>query len=573
MSFNKIARSLLRIIGTGLLAAASQSNVTARADELSFETADPAFRSSSATGPTFLRPAPYEIVPGSLPSAAAVEFATPPTGPNWEEYQAVLKRLDDAERRLEAVTEAQTNQYFVDPKRVVADGNPAVPSPQQRLSALERLLGGKQDAPPLFPSVRLSGFLHLDDGYYSQDTAGRATFGSMYDGVGFRRARLQALGSVTEFTNYSIEMDFATAGRPSFMDVWGEQTHVRFLGNVRIGHYRQPFSMDSLTPIRQLQFLERSLPFQAFDPFRRVGIMAYDKSEDQRTSWGYGIYRTGGFNNAPLGDSRYAADIGNMGGASVMGRLTHLLYYDEASSGRYLFHVGGAYNYSRITGGPVGGSPFYQARVIPEFFVGYPEGGNGFPAGSSGAGTPFFADTGRIPAKQFQNFNLQAAGQWGAWNFQAEYMGTLVDPTASGSVYYDGAYVQTGYFLTGENRTYNRTFGVFDRIVPFTDFFSLGRRSRFCGWGAWELAGRWSYVNLSNANAIAVATATPGYNGPGVFPASPNPGRLNDVTVGLNWYWNAYAKVQFNYIRAMLDNTALGHSDTDIFATRFQVEF
>jgi phosphate-selective porin OprO/OprP len=116
-------------------------------------------------------------------------------------------------------------------------------------------------------------------------------------------------------------------------------------------------------------------------------------------------------------------------------------------------------------------------------------------------------------------------------------------------------------------------FGVFDRIVPFTDFFGLGRKSRTCGWGAWELTGRWSYVNLSNSNAIAVATATPGYNGVGVLPVSPNPGRLNDLTLGVNWYWNAYTKVQFNYIRAMLDNTTLGHSNTDIFATRFQIEF
>lgn len=525
---------------------------------------------TSPDGPMFVQPAPYEIAPGTTPSVAAAEFAEPPASPSWQEYQAVLQRLEAAEKRLDAVSAAQTEQYFVDPKRVVADGNPSVPSPQQRLSALERLIGGKKDAPPQFPSVRLSGFMHLDSGYYQQDSASEALFGAMQDGVGFRRARLQAIGSVTEFTNYSIEMDFATAGRPSFMDVWGEQTHVRFFGNVRIGQYRQPFSMDALTPIRQLQFLERSLPFQAFDPFRRDGIMAYDKSDDQMTSWAYGVYRSDGYNNAALGDSRYGIDIGNGGGFSAIGRMTHLLHYDEASNGRYLMHVGGAYNYSRITSGPTPGSPFYQARVIPEFFVGYPEGGNGAAAGTTAAGTPFFADTGRIPARQYQAFNVQTAGQYGAWNFQAEYIATIVDPINSGSIFYDGAYVQTGYFLTGENRSYNRMFGVFDRIVPFTDFFGLGRKARTCGWGAWELTGRWSYVNLSNTNAIAVATPMPAAGGP---PVTPNPGRLNDLTIGMNWYWNAYTKVQFNYIRAMLDNTATGHSDTDIYAARFQIEF
>jgi hypothetical protein len=31
--------------------------------------------------------------------------------------------------------------------------------------------------------------------------------------------------------------------------------------------------------------------------------------------------------------------------------------------------------------------------------------------------------------------------------------------------------------------------------------------------------------------------------------------------------------VQFNYIHAMLNSTAFGRSDTDIYATRFQIEF
>ena len=33
--------------------------------------------------------------------------------------------------------------------------------------------------------------------------------------MGFRRARLQAVGNLSEFTKYSLEMDFAVAGRPN----------------------------------------------------------------------------------------------------------------------------------------------------------------------------------------------------------------------------------------------------------------------------------------------------------------------------------------------------------------------
>ena len=117
------------------------------------------------------------------------------------------------------------------------------------------------------PLVRMTGFAQLDQGAFGQDAASRANLGDIQDGVGFRRARLQAVGNLSEFTRYSIEMDFAVAGRPSFMDVWGEQTNVPLFGNVRIGQFRQPTTMDGWTNIRHLEFLERSLPFQGAGSF------------------------------------------------------------------------------------------------------------------------------------------------------------------------------------------------------------------------------------------------------------------------------------------------------------------
>jgi phosphate-selective porin OprO and OprP len=476
------------------------------------------------------------------------------------DYNQLWQRLQATEARLQQLEQAGTTTLHpMDHPPVRADGNPRVPSAEQRISALESAIGATRT--PHYPSVRLTGFFHLDAGAISQDPLNRATLGDIQDGVGFRRARLQAVGNISEFTTYSLEMDFATAGRPSFMDVWGEQQHLPFLGNLRIGHFRQPLSMDSLTSIRQLEFLERSLPFQAFDPFRRVGIMAYDKSDDEMWSWAYGLYRTGGFNNAPLGDTRFGTDIGDQGGFSGAGRVTRLLYYDEPAEGRYLLHVGGHYNYSRMTASTANPVPFYQAQAIPEFFVGDPAGG-----GLTVNGIPPFVNTGRLAADQFHYFGLQLAGQYGSAHVQGEYLATAVNQIGNPQVYYDGAYVQGGYFLTGENRTYNRMFGVFDRVVPHTDFFALGRQGGFCGWGAWELTGRWSYVNLNDPDAVPMAVVV----GP---PPTPDPGRLHNSTLGINWYWNAYAKMQFNWIHAFLDNAATGDSDADFFAGRFQVEF
>ena len=45
------------------------------------------------------------------------------------------------------------------------------------------------------------------------------------------------------------------------------------------------------------------------------------------------------------------------------------------------------------------------------------------------------------------------------------------------------------------------------------------------------------------------------------------------TTVGVNWYWNKFAKVQFNWIRSMPDYIGYGAAPFDIYGTRFQIEF
>ena len=48
---------------------------------------------------------------------------------------------------------------------------------------------------------------------------------------------------------------------------------------------------------------------------------------------------------------------------------------------------------------------------------------------------------------------------------------------------------------------------------------------------------------------------------------------MTDFTFGVNWYLNNYSKIQFNYIRAFLDNPANTSTTTDIFGLRAQLDF
>jgi len=508
-------------------------------------------------------PEPNLTIPpiAAAPAVAAVPSITTDPQVAAASFQQPTAEDDLAElrRRLE-VTESELAAMRTE-SRTAAD------------KLLELLNRSKPGAPEL-PLIRLSGFFQVEDGLFSQGPESRAILGDIKDGVGFRRVRLQALGALTEFTRYSIEVDFAVVGRPSFMDVWGEQSNIPFFGSIRIGHFRQPTTMDALTSVRHLEFLERSLPFQSFDPFRRTGIMAYRVADDEMTTLAYSMYATGFtfFNGADLaygtlGDTRFATEIGDSGGVSFAIRATHLLYYDEPAEGRYLLHVGGGYNFSQIGGQGTTG-PFaktYESRTIPEFFQGDAAAG-----GLTAAGTPWLVDTGRILADSFHFGHVELAGNYGSAHFQTEFLGTILNQMGGPPVWYYGAYLQGGYFLTGESAGYNKQTGVMDyNVKPFSPFFGTGTKGQMCGWGAWELAFRWSYVNLVGAN-VDPANVLAGPPGP---PPSPNPGSANESTVAVNWWWNQYTRVQFNWIHAMPDYNTGGFAPFDIFGTRFQIEF
>jgi phosphate-selective porin OprO/OprP len=442
---------------------------------------------------------------------------------------------------------------------------------EQALSRVDATEGRDES----LPIIRLSGFFQLDDGLFSQPAASRQRIGDALDGVSFRRTRLQGFGKLTEFTNYSIMMDFAQAGRPSFMDVWGEQEQIPFFGTIRIGQFRQPGTMESWTSIRHFQFLERSVAFQAMEPFRRVGIMAYAMTDDERTQWAYSVYATGltFWNGAEtvystIGDNRNGAQIGDNGGVAFASRITHLAYYDDLAMDRYLLHVGGGYRYGETGGSPDTDGPFaktYRSAVIPEFYVGDPTG-----IGLPGAGTQFVLDTGRILANDFHDIHVELAGSYGRAHFQTEAMLTAVNQFGGPAIMQPAAYFQCGYMLTGEAIGYLKQVGAFDyTVVPYTPFFGTGRKGRLRGWGAWELAARWSYLDLSGVN-VRPLNQLSNATGP---PPSPNAGTINQTTLGVNWYWNRFAKVQFNWIRSMPDYVGYGAAPFDIYGTRFQVEF
>ena len=148
------------------------------------------------------------------------------------------------------------------------------------------------------------------------------------------------------------------------------------------------------------------------------------------------------------------------------------------------------------------------------------------------------------------------AGVYNSFHFQSELRYSVMD-FAGSQVTVPAYYVQAAYLLTGEVRPYNKTAGVLGRIKPLRPFGDCG------GWGAWEVAARYSDMNLNPTVPFqAVPPVGQTFGG----------GHLHDWTLGLNWYLNQHTKFQLNYIIA--NSNRLGVSSScDILALRAQLDF
>jgi phosphate-selective porin OprO/OprP len=287
--------------------------------------------------------------------------------------------------------------------------------------------------------------------------------------------------------------------------------------------------MDGQTSVRELTFLERALPF-AFLPFRQIGVGFQNSSANETTTWAVSGFR--------FPTDLYGGSLGDSGGYAMASRVTFAPHLSQDDS--RLVAIGAGY----VFGDP--SSNRLRYLTPPEVFIQEIGGADLLPPGTL-AFVPPFVDTGPIDTQTFHLFAAEAGLTLGSLYMQSEAIYSMVSQINGPQVAFAGAYAYAGYFLTQEIRPYDRAKGVFGRVKPIEDFTRSG------GLGAWEVAGRWSYIDLNDQNILG--------------------GRLNDVTFGLNWYLNQRTKFQFNYIHAFLDDPGFGESGANIFALRGQVDF
>jgi phosphate-selective porin OprO/OprP len=382
----------------------------------------------------------------------------------------------------------------------------------------------------------------------SPGTKPPAQLGDFEDGTFFRRLRIHFDGTAWEVVEYNMEFALENIqGNIVTMDeIFVGLTQIPLIGTIRVGHMRIPHGLegDMISSSKAMQFLERSAMTDAiFENFNFApGIWFGNNFLDQRMTYSAMMYRTeqNGNNGADFGDGEYAAT----------GRLTFLPVY--ANEGRTLVHLGfsSTWQAAEKPGTELTGPNAIRLRARPElrdFQGGFTEFASAVNPGSGAlpGNDSRMVDTGSVTAQDY----LIQAGEFlaimGPFSVQAEAaFGTLTNavvpsggvPGAKGvtvgNINTWGGYVAGSYFLTGENRLYDKRLGRLGTLYvrPATPFWVVQDENGGVnsGLGAWELVARYSYVNLNDGVVQG-----------GVF---------QGLTAGINWYLNTNLKVQFNYI-------------------------
>lgn len=357
--------------------------------------------------------------------------------------------------------------------------------------------------------LKIGGRIQNDYAYFVEDGDIERRLGEDFDdGTEFRRARLYISGTIYDDVEFKAQYDFA-GGDADFKDVYLGLRNVPRIGNIRFGQFKEPFSLEELTSSNYITFMERSL-VNTFAPSRNVGVMIYDRIPDSRMTWAAGFFRqTDSFGNGS-GGRDYNATL----------RLTALPVYEE--EGKKLLHLGVAYTHQNYEDNVI------RFRSRPESHL-----------------APRLADTGEFPAEYGDLIGVEAALVNGPFSLQGEYVHAFIegrDRRISDPRFW-AATLQVGYFLTGEHRPYKASTGVFSRVRPLKNYGRDG------GPGAWELAARFSYLNLNDGRVKG--------------------GRLRDLTLGVNWYLNPSVRMMWNYVLA--DPSEGG--DASIFQWRLQLAF
>ncbi len=502
------------------------------------------------------------LLSGTAALAASPAFADATPANTAERLQALEDELNNVNAQLVDLKRSQSSQYD-DANRQFAglvnikldNGRPTFTSPDGDFSFAVR------------------GLAQLDWGYYSQSNAAAslpAAFGPDFgSGANFRRVYLGIQGKAFGNWSYNLNFDFGGSGgteTPGHI----QSVYIQYDGLApfafRVGAYPPPASIEDGTSAGDTIFLERNAPsdlqrnIAGGDGRDSVSILYLGEELFGAVSYtgnkvqdGAKALAAAGATVAPNFDEQQA----------VVGRLSDRFWHTQNVN--LVVGINGTYVIKppdSVARGQANLSTTPGATALNSVTLSDPleltVDSNGF----------LLATTGGLPANHVSQWGVEAAGNFRNFYGQAGYYGFDVDRapvaftqfTAAATSHtailqpsnnsFTGWYAQASWILTGEQKPYSIPNGSFT-APKVAHPFNFGPDA---GWGAFELAGRYSELDL-NSHALdtsTVITAWPtGLNRTYTFFNTVRGGDQRILTAALNWYPNNLLKfaVQYQYVQ------------------------
>jgi phosphate-selective porin OprO and OprP len=400
-------------------------------------------------------------------------------------------------------------------------------------------------------SIGVTGALQGDVGYYPGFDAKSKSIGpqDLNSGFNARRARIGVTGKAAGDFTYTFIYDAGNSSDATSKGIENASVNYTGIKNVSLdfGYANQLFTLDQATSSYDTLFMERATP---------SNIATGLNTGDNRSSVGGRYYNDRLF----VGAYVTGPAVGDVHGQAERIGAFQRVAYQVLSDPDYTLHVG--LGVDELIKAPLNNGAAAATTSTANLTTGAVTTSN-VPSPYSislsdqpelRVDTTTFANTGTLgtltnPVTGAQIYDVELAGNYRNFFAQGEYFHYQIDRTGLDTATFDGGYGEVAWTLTGESHKYLPASAAYTRIAPEHAFDpSQGY------WGAWEVAGRVSYIDLTSDFTSGKAISSKSQ------PSAVNGGKQTSFTAGLNWYPNNYMRFELNYIHTNYDKDNSGSS-------------
>jgi phosphate-selective porin OprO/OprP len=334
---------------------------------------------------------------------------------------------------------------------------------------------------------RINGRLMIDFAAWD-DAAFSGVDGESGSGSEIRRARIYLKGKYKDW-QYRFQTDFAENKSSN------KSSYIKYAGfkniDIFIGKHTEPFGFENLNSSKYISPIERSASTANFAGDRELGVSIAGKGNN------YG-YQIGAYDiDSNATDNNY----------SITGRAT----FAPINNDGQVLHVGASFSLRQLDENSA-----FEVKN---------RAGVHSTSVKSIISESFFAEDSNV-------YDLELSYTSNQWNIVGEYVSAdLSGVTAADNREFSNYYIQTGFFLTDDQRPYNVASGTFGGIKPSSET------------GAWEVFARFESIDLSDQNL----------------------GSESEIfTLGINWFSTKYTRLSLNYVTTDINYASFTNNSAEI---------